>query len=245
MTKEQFIKDYSFQPGDYKWLVGGGNILKYIGTEVIFATYETLENDEIKENYQEAHIHEISGYEPVTMTYLIKYTVGKDPKVKEDRIIPEGFIMIDEKDKGKPKIMHKFIPYSHHMNMIETASYYNLVGKYFDENRKVIPFKGLKILAENKDQSNLLGYSVNLVAAIRPVKEENGETYNDESQLYIFRISKLGLKHKFGHEWILSLTDQEKNTYTILINDEDEYYEFFLKDRVGDLKIIDLGGSSN
>ena len=105
MTKEQFIKDYSFQPGDYKWLVGGGNILKYVGTEVIFATYETMENDEFKENYQEAHIHEISGYEPVTMTYLIKYTVGKDPEVKEDRIIPEGFTMIDKKDGEKPKIM--------------------------------------------------------------------------------------------------------------------------------------------
>ena len=95
MTKEQFIKDYSFQPGDYKWLVGGGNILKYVGTEVIFATYETLENDEIKENYQEAHIHEISGYEPVTMTYLIKYTVGKELISKFFNIIQLGYAVID------------------------------------------------------------------------------------------------------------------------------------------------------
>ena len=250
-NKETFKKLYGFNSGDIKWILNGGDILRYSGQDVIFVDYKRSNEDgsDVWTNtIEKASIISISDYDPITMTYLIKYTLParKEEKgeVHEERIIPEGFTF-DIMGQGLQKSMHRFTSYSMHERLVEEAEFYRRVNKLFKE-RDTLPFGALAALQDNKEQSKTLGYAKYIVAAVKPVhKVENTDDLEygeDEDDLMIFKIKALRLKHEFKNTWRLLLTASDGKNYSLPVSDDEtDFYEFYLgKELIGDLKIIDL-----
>jgi len=250
-NKETFKKLYGFNSGDIKWILDGGDILRYSGQDVIFVDYKRSDedgNDVWTNTIEKANIISISDYDPITMTYLIKYTLParkeERGEVHEERIIPEGFTF-DIMGQGLQKSMHRFTSYSMHERLVEEAEFYKRVNKLFKE-RDTLPFGALAALQDNKEQSKTLGYAKYIVAAVKPVhKVENTDDLEygeDDDDLMIFKIKALRLKHEYKNTWRLLLTASDGKNYSLPVNDDEtDFYEFYLgKELVGDLKIIDL-----
>ena len=243
---EEFKELYGFNSGSIKWIPRGGELLKYIGQEVVLVIYNKDEKGEWKNTFKAANVISINDYDPVTMTYNIKYQVLDNgiPKgePKEERIIPEGF-SFDVMGQGLQNTMNRFIPYSYHLSVIEEEAYYKRVGDLFD-NRDTIPFEAIKTLAQSKEQVNTLGYAKNIVAAIRPTKEIEGEDTDDleyTDELFVFRINQIKIRHEHKDIWRLIISDMNNRSYSVVATENDTFYELkHMGEEIGDLKLIDL-----
>lgn len=245
--KKDFKELYGYNSGDPKWLPEGGELLKYIGAEVVRVHYSKNEEGVWRNDFATAKINSIKDYNPVTQTYTINYTLesddGKEEETKEETIIPEGFTF-DIMGQGIQNTMNRFMPYSLHCKVVEEERYFDFVDKMWEDN-DTLPFGALKAISEAspKEQKNILQYSKNIVAAVRETEvEENDETtYKDTGRIFIFRIGQLKLKHDYKETWRLMLYDMDGNqAINILIReDENSFYEV---EKIGDLKILDLCG---
>lgn len=243
---EEFKELYGFNSGSIKWIPRGGELLKYIGQEVVLVIYNKDEKGEWKNTFKAANVISINDYDPVTMTYNIKYQVLDngipEGTPKEERIIPEGF-SFDVMGQGLQNTMNRFIPYSCHLSVIEEEAYYKRVGDLFD-NRDTIPFEAIKTLAQSKEQVNTLGYAKNIVAAIRPTKEIEGEDTDDleyTDELFVFRINQIKIRHEHKDTWRLIISDMNNRSYSVVATENDTFYELkHMGEEIGDLKLIDL-----
>lgn len=247
-TKAQEFKErYEFNSGNVKWIAEGGDLLKIIGEELVYVEYKRNETtNEWSSTVERAVIDRMDDFDPITMTYHVKYRLLDRPnkdEVLEERIIPEGF-SFDVMGQGIQNTMNRFTPFSLHTKVIEEGRYYKRVEKLWEE-RDTLPFGALKALNDNKDLTKTLRYAKNIVVAVKPLREVEGQEeleYVEESSVLVFRLAKIQLKHDYKTSWRLFLTDEEGNTYNLLIDEEDkDFYEFKIgNDLVGDLKIIDL-----
>ena len=241
---QEFKERYEFNSGSVKWIAEGGDLLKYIGEEVVYVDYKRSDKGEWNSTVERAKIVTIDDFDPVTMTYHIKYQLldreSKD-EILEERIIPEGF-SFDIMGQGIQNSMNRFTPFSLHTLLVEEGQYYKRVDKLWDE-RGTLPFGALKALNDNKDLTKTLKYAKNIVVAVKPTHEVEGqEDLEYDDQLFVFRLSNLKLKHDYKDSWRLFMTDWDGHTYNVLISeDEDDFYEFSIgQEVIGDLKIIDL-----
>jgi hypothetical protein len=252
MKVEQFKKQYSYNSGDTKWLPTGGDLLKYIGGEVIRIHYTRKEDGTWMNSFATAHIIDIYDYNPATMTYTIKYYLSENEEGKEDKteieeiIIPEGFTF-DIMGQGIQSTMNRFMPYSLHCAVVEEEKFFGRIDSLWDET-KTLPFGAIKAISESsgKDQRQLLQYGKNIVAAVRETvqDEEDPDTYNDTGKLFLFRIGQLKLSHDYKENWRLMLYDTKgEQAINIVISEtEEDYYEV---PEIGDLKLIDLMGTGS
>lgn len=244
MTRlEQFKAKYGFNSGDIKYAPAGGELLKCIGSDVVFVNFvKSEESGAWTSEMRSAKIISIKDYDPATMTYTITYTLDDDPTELIDKIIPEGF-SFDMTTEGMKNNMKRFIPYSLHSCVVEEEHYYKRVLGLW-EDRQTLPFAVIKTLNDSKEQDQLLDYARNIVAAVRPGKEdENGEIeYLDE--VFVFRIHKIRTQREGKGSTRIYLYDKDRNSYTIVHDNtkpDPEYYELCLGGEfIGDLKIIDL-----
>ena len=244
---QEFKKRYGFNTGDVKWVLEGGDLLKYVGADLVYIDYKRDPKDGLwNTTVEKAVITKMSDFDPVTMTYQVEYKLpdrqGEEgEKLRIERIIPEGF-SFDVMGQGIQNTMNRFTTFSLHNRLLEEGIYYDRVLKLWDK-RDTLPFGALKALNENKDLVKTLKYAKNIVVAIRPLKEtEQEDVVEWEDEVLVFRLCGLKLKHDFKETWRLFLTDEEGKTYNLLINEgETEFYEFTQGlEVIGDLKIIDL-----
>lgn len=127
MTKDEAIKEYGFSTASLKWIPKGGDLMKYVGQDVVFVDFRKLEDGTWTSECKPGHILAIGDFNAISMTYRVKYQVGKDPTVHYETIIPEGF-SFDIAGAGIQNKMCRFIPESLHMACIEEEQFYQRLG---------------------------------------------------------------------------------------------------------------------
>lgn len=231
-TKLEEMKDlYSYDPSNVKWLPKGGEILKYIGNTVVFVEFTKDQQGQWHSKYQQADILEINDYDPMTMTYKIKYHLQdmQDKTAwKEERIIPEGF-SYDIVGMDLQNSMNRFVPRSLHCKMVETEMFYNRL-QFLYAKRDTLSFESLKMISDSKDQSTTLSYCCNLGAVF---------ITEDTKTLLYFRIHSLKCRGDKNGEYVLSFSDEERRNYQVRFKKEDKELKM---SGVGTLKIIDAQG---
>lgn len=236
MTKNKnldvIINRYGFDKANQKWIPNGGDILKYIGVEVILVDFIRDGEGKWSNKVKKAYIKSISDYDPMTVTYLCRYRiVDEDTETswREKRIIPEGFSFENPEETGK---MIRFVPYSLHCKMAEEEALYYRLGELFN-NRQTLPISSLESISISKEQDKTLNYSCNICAVIKTSVDNNSVLY--------FRVSKLSLRHNYKDNYNLTITDNSGKSYTLFIKSSDDKYKFkFNGEVIGDLKLIDI-----
>lgn len=223
-------KRYGFDKANPKWFLKGGELLNFIGVEVILVDYTRDSNNIWTNKIKKAYINSITDYDPMTTTYLCKYRLvdkDKETEWREKRINPEGFSFELPEQTGK---MLRFIPYSLHCKIAEEEALYYRLSELFDK-RKTLPIENLKQISGSKEQEKTLTYACNIGAVIK----------TEDNQILYFRINKLNLRHNYKDNYNLTITDGTNKAYTVPINSSVENYVFkFNGENIGLLKIIDL-----
>ena len=240
MSEKELAKlkeSYSYQPGSYKYVPKGSEILKYVDQDVLMITYKRIDeptgefdkdNKEIIKSRWEtsgtrAFIVSISDHNSFDMTYLCKYKVGDEEEVKETRIIPEGYEYSVGTDVAE---FIRFVPYSIHTKMTEDQIFYSRVADLYDK-KEPVKFDDLKTISGSKNQRQILRYSHNLGAAVK---------LEDGTVLWI-RLHTLNLKHRQGDKFGLFFSDEDGKQWSTLVTPSDTEYTLT---GLGTFKILDL-----
>lgn len=223
-TREEILKEkYGFQKASYKYIPKGAEILKSIGQIVIYVEYTKKEDGTWEDKYQKAEILEISGYDPMTMTYKCKYKVAGESETQELQIIPEGYSWGNPEETGW---MKRFIPYSLHCKLVEDELFYSRLKDLYN-TRDTLKVENLLELSQSKEKETQLKYSRHIGALIK---------LDESEDVLYFRIQDLNLRHKAGKSYTLRISDGE-NAYQMMIESNQGEYDF---ESLGKLKIIDL-----
>ena len=229
-TLDKYKKLYGFYEGNLNYVHRGGDLTKHIGSSLALIDYSRDETGRWDYSLKEVKVEDITDYDPMTTTSIIKYKIIGEEEVKEARIIPEGFSFESPEETGKSL---RFLPLSMHFKVQEEKAFYDRLLAKFD-NAKTLSIEALENLSNSKEQSELLGRNYNIAAVIK--------TDEETPEILYFRIDKLKLKHNKQDNYAITLTNEDKDkTYTFLIDSKAEYYEFsYGKEKIGDLKILDL-----
>lgn len=99
-----------------KFIPQGGDILKYIGSEMLLIRFERDENGVwTTKTPDPVFIVSIGDFEPLTGTYKVMYR-RKESGDEELRVTPEGFSWNIPEDDGW---MIRLVSYSNHFKMME------------------------------------------------------------------------------------------------------------------------------
>ena len=231
---EKFIGLYGFNTGDVKWVPIGGSLLEYIGQTVVFVHYERSEGGGYSSSFKMARIHDIYGYDPITMTWSIDYELEEEMgTIKTEKIIPEGF-SLDFVGGGIQQSMNRFLPYSVHVKLVEMEYHYNRLTELF-KDRPTMTLEHLQNLSQSKDQSKTLKYAMNIQAVVKLADE----------RICYFRIGSIKVRRgEWKDSWRIVVTDMDgSNSYSVLAEKDDESYELIsLGETIGEMKILDISG---
>lgn len=234
---EKKIECWSLGKNNGKLIPAGGEILKSIGSEMLFLEFNRDEegNWSTKDPLP-VFIQSIGEYIPITGTYEITYTT-KDQGVRSERITPEGFSFNDPETEGW---MHRFITYSLHFKTMEEELYYNRLRSKFDKSEGVLPIESLMVLQKGR-QKESLGYH-NYISAVIDTNVEGGLGEG----ILAFRISEITKIDKRARSWSFGLRDSDGYFVSVPKYQEIEGQGWICKglsiDNVvlGDLKILDI-----
>lgn len=223
-TRLEILKDrYSFHTDNKKYLIPGGEILRYVGMDVALLEFTKQEDGTWKTEQKKANIVSLTDFEPMTMTYMCEYTVEDNPEILSVRIQPEGASFENPEETREAK---QFMPLSKRFELIEDGMFLSRVAELYS-TRQTLSFEDLQAISSSKDQAVQLRYSRNVGAAVR--LDEDGTI------LYI-RIHKLKLTHRNGTSYALRIENEDRS-WTCMIDSKDTDYDF---EGLGRMKIIDL-----
>lgn len=227
---DKFKKLYGFYEGNLNYVPRGGDLLKHVGSSVAMIDYSRDELGRWDYSIKEVIIESITDYDPMTVTSILKYRLPEEKDTKEVRIIPEGFSFENPEETGKSL---RFLPLSMHFKVQEEKKFYDTLLSKFD-NTETLSIEALENISDSKEQSDVLGRNYNISAVIK--------TEGEKPEILYFRIDKLKLKHNKQDNYAITINNLEKEkTYTFLINRNEKFYEFnYGKEKIGNLKIIDL-----
>ena len=228
------IESWSLGKNNYKMIPTGGEILKSIGSEMLFIEFTKESGEWIAKSPQPIFIQGIGDYNPLTGTYSVTYT--KDKESKSERITPEGFSFNDPENDGW---MHRFITYSLHFKVMEEELYYNRLRVKYDKSENVLPIEPLCVLQKGKQKESLQYH--NYIAAVIDSDVPGGVGEG----ILSFRISEITKIDKRAKSWNFGIRD---NTgYYMLVSGYQEIdgtwicKNFSVSGTVlGDLKVIDI-----
>lgn len=230
------IESWSLGKNNYKMIPAGGEILKSIGSEMLFIEFSRDdEGNWTTKDPQPIFIQGIGGYNPLTGTYEIKYS-GKDKTVKTETITPEGFSFNDPDKEGW---MHRFVTYSLHFKMMEEELYYNRLRTKYDKSENVLPIDSIIVLQKGKQEESLKYH--NYIAAVIDTDVEGGLGQG----ILSFRIGGITKIDKRSKSWSFGLRDTSGYYMAVPKYQEIEgtwiCKNFSISGVVlGDLKIIDI-----
>ena len=228
-TEETFLekmkKMYGLYEGSPEFIPRAGKLLELKGQQVVLLTYSKNDDGSWSNSMEYVTIVDITDFDPITITYLLKYKISDT--VKEVRIIPEGFSFENPEDTGKSM---RFIPLSNHFNYQEKVKFYDFLREKF-ETAETLSIEQLNSISQSKEKEKTLSYSCNISAVIKTT---------DDKILY-FRLTNLKIKHNKKNEYSLTISNSEKKTYTFLINSSEKFYKFsYGNEIIGDIKIVDI-----
>ena len=230
------IESWSLGKNNYKMIPAGGEILKSIGSEMLFIEFSRdTEGNWTTKDPQPIFIQGIGGYNPLTGTYEIKYS-GKDKIVKTETITPEGFSFNDPDKEGW---MHRFVTYSLHFKMMEEELYYNRLRTKYDKSENVLPIDSIIVLQKGKQEESLKYH--NYIAAVIDTDVEGGLRQG----ILSFRIGGITKIDKRSKSWSFGLRDT--SGYYMAVPKYQEIKGTWICKNfsisgviLGDLKIIDI-----
>lgn len=237
---ERFKDLYGFREGIKEYIPQPGELLKYIGEDVVLLIYQKdKETDKWGITNCIVKIQFMGDYDPMTGTYKLRYDTGKEKKdseatenytegIHELRVFSQGFSFENPEETGRSL---RFIPFSYHYKFAEFQDFYIKLRKNYD-SYQTLPIPSLEQISKSKNQKEVLE-STYLCAVI---KMADGEVLQ-------FRITALKIKHRSGKSYALTLDNPQQKNYTFMImGDQSEYGFAYGKEYIGTLKIVDLGG---
>lgn len=224
----ELLRDkYGLNLAGYQYILPGAEILRYIGQNVVYVHYAKLPGDEENwdSDFHHATILECKNFDPMTMTYDVKFQVEGEEEPKEMKIIPEGYSWTD-KGPDEAGEMSRFVPLSIHAQMGEDSRFFERVGKLYNE-RKTLTIDQLTTIATSKGQAETLRYTHNIGAAVK---------LNEGGDYLWIRIHKISLNHRNGDKYSLKFSNADRS-WALMISSDQETYDF---EGLGEFKIIDL-----
>lgn len=240
MNKElaKKIEEWSLGKNNYKLIPPGGEILKYIGSEMLLIEFTKGEDGVwTSSKPYPVFIQRIGDYAPMTGTYMVTYSVTLDKSKTETlAITPEGFSFNNPDEEGW---MKRFISYSLHFKTMEEELFYGRLKTKFDSSEGVLPPDVIAILQAGK-QKESLGYH-NYIAAVIDTDTPEGI----HQGILSFRISEITKMDKRPKYWSFGIRDW--GGYFMGIQKYQEHEgSWIAKDFkingviLGDLKIMDI-----
>ena len=219
--------------------IRGGEILKYIGSEVVFISFTKNEENGAWENKIEmTHLDYIGDYDPMTNTYLVRHTLKVSGDVKETRILSNGFEWGDPDERGYTS---RLLSLSRHYEALESEMYFERLREMYFSNSNVLGADQIASLG-GKSGKSLLEHIFWIVAVI--------DTETDrgiKSGLLSFRISEVSGLSKRSKHWSFNLRDSfgdlvivpkfAQDPETGIWSAKDFSYNGQI---LGDLKVIDI-----
>lgn len=231
-TKKEELKElYGYSTSSLKWVPEGGEILRYIGQDVVFVDFKRTGSD-WSSTYEPAKIINISDFDPITMTYKIDYSLESDGQSHSERIIPEGF-SFDIAGGGLQDRMNRFIPQSLHLKCIEEDLFWKRLTELYTK-RDTLAISSISNISSSKEQDKTLKYACNIGAV----------TKTPSGDILYFRVHGLKLRHLKDSTCELSIVDSEKRAYTIkgILESSKSWTWTVDGEVIGQLKLIDLAG---
>ena len=237
-SSQEILENYALGKTSLKWVPEGAEILKSIGSEVVFVRF-TRENAESNwiTNTSRVFIISIRDFDPMTGTYQIVYRKIDDESKEaiEERIIPEGFSFNNpEKDNW----MNRFIPMSLHFKLTEEEIYYHRLKNLYN-SRSGLPIQKIQEL-KNTKQEESLGYH-NYIAAVIDSDVSGGLGLG----IISFRIYEITTIQMLSKAWSFGIKDKDGNYFPIKFennqNSDGVVKNFSVNGVIiGDLKIMDI-----
>ena len=197
-TLEKKIESWSLGKNNYKLIPKGGEILKSIGSEMLFIEFKRDDNGVwTAKDPIPVVIDGIGGYNPLTGTYEITYS-KKDEKGIKETITPEGFSFNNTENDGW---MHRFLTYSLHFKIMEEEFYYGRLRKKYDTSENVLPIESLLVLQAGKQKESLRYH--NYIAAVIDTNIDGGLGIG----ILSFRISEITKIDKRPKYWSFGIRD--------------------------------------
>jgi hypothetical protein len=224
---EKFKERYGFNTGSVKWLPQGGELLKYIGQEVILIEYTKNEDSSWSSSYSPVQVKSIDSYDPKTNTYKIVYSYKDKPEVdEEERIIPEGYRFFPGEMVENTNYTNQFIPESTHLRCIEESGFYSSLSSMWSSK----PSENLDninsmIKSSDTQKGETLIRRIHLAAVIK----------TSSNDILYFRIIKFRYRTRKGGLVELELRDSENNLVTATGQKNSVSYRL---SGIGELKII-------
>lgn len=239
MKLEEKIITWSDGKRNVKFIPQGGEILKYIGSEMLKINFK--KNDAGEWNTETpipVFIISIGDFEPLTGTYKVIYK-GKDADEEELRITPEGFSWNVPEEDGW---MVRFVSYSSHFKMMEEELFYRNLKTLYTSEKNILGPQELSQFSAGKERKKRLG-SLNYISVVI----DTDTTEGIGEGILAFRVSEITRVDKRGKKWEIGLRDQEGDYIGVqkFIEDSEthQWYcpSFTLDGKVlGDLKILDI-----
>lgn len=239
-------KKYGFKLGSYKYILPGGELMRYIGQPVIRITFTKKpiegavadENGEVpsawENKFDEVTILSLGEFDPMQMTWLCKYKLSNEEEVREVRIMPEGYSFTGE-DPEKVGEIIRLIPFSKHHELLEDQNFFLRLEELWKERATLTP-EALLTLTKSKGQEATLKYTHNIGALIR-LNDDAYDPAAGESRFLWIRIHKLSLHHNHGSKFNLRFSNDDRS-WSFMIDAKDA--EFSFEGDLGKFKIIDL-----
>lgn len=232
-TVERFKELYGFREGVEGYIPQSGELLKYVGDNVILLVYTRSEDGKWSISNHIVKIEWIGNYDPMTGTYELHYSTGTTDKesseasMKSIRILSQGFSFENPEETGKSL---RFIPFSYHYKFSEFQDFYLKLRSNYN-SYKTLSISELDQIYKSKDQDGI--FQPKYICAV--IKLEDGEILH-------FRITSLAIKHRNGTNYALTIGNDKGRTYTFMISSTSEEYDFsYGREHIGTMKIIDLG----
>ena len=234
-TTNLFKETYALSLGSPKWISKGGELLKYIGQNVIMVKFsrESAESPWTTTT-QMVHLAGISGFEEMTGTYTIAWKEeGEDKELQSERLTPEGFSFnIPEADNW----MHRFLPLSLHLEITEATQMYQRYRRLWDK-RESMSLEEIWKYCRSK-QKDTTAYK-NYVALLVNTDQEGGLGVG----MTECRITSFSNPQSSGKFWSVGVRDHLDNFYILRIPKDNPggAFKFSINgEYIGEAKIIDL-----
>lgn len=215
---EQIKKNCGYDPASPKWLSRGGELMEYLGMEVMRVDFYK-EGDEWKNTVGKSLLLRADNYDPNTETVElvwkdVDYSVPESKwETKTTKIVPPGFSFGDPEAEGK---MTRFIPYSLHWKKMETEALFAKLGFLFQDqtDSKALGMNELNNIASSRDRVNSLGHIHNIAVVVKPT--------NGTGDIYTYRLGDINTRHQFKSVWKVTAKDvMGQNELTLFIDDAD------------------------
>lgn len=221
-----------------KFVARGGEILRFIGSELLCVRFTRGDNGEWSTtNPIPVFVVSIGDYEPLTQTYKMVYK-EKDSDPQEIRITPNGFSWNNPEEDGW---MTRFISYSQHFMMMEEELYYQRLSELFTSGKGVLEPTEIAQFASGKERKARLS-EINYISVVINTDIPGGPGEG----ILAFRVYEVTKVDKRGKKWEIILKDDFGDIFTIPKYIQDETGGWIAPGvtingvLLGDLKILDI-----